>query len=139
MTDHLTGVDLSSRMLAVARGKEIYDDLHQDDLVGFLGKTAEFYDLFLLADVCIYLGKLDSMFAAIRQRSRSGALVLFSIELSRRADFVLRSSGRYAYSQVYIERLARENGMEIAHQEVTGIRKDRGKLINGVLFVVKGI
>lgn len=139
MTDHLTGVDLSSKMLAKARGKEIYDVLHQDDLVGFLGRTAAFYDLFLLADVCIYLGKLESTFAAIRQRSRPGALVLFSIELSRRADFVLRPSGRYAYSQAYIERLVTENAMRIEHQEVTGLRKDKGKLIDGVLFILKRI
>lgn len=139
MTDYLTGVDLSARMLDVAKGKEIYDALHQADLVGFLGKTPELYDLFLLADVCIYLGKLDAMFAVIRQRSRPGALVLFSVELSRRADFVLRSSGRYAYSQAYIERLATENSMRIAHQEVTGLRKDKGKLIDGVLFILQRI
>jgi predicted TPR repeat methyltransferase len=136
---HLTGVDLSSRMLEVARGKEIYDVLQQEDLVGFLCRAEEFYDLFLLADVCVYLGKLDPVFAAIRQRSRPGALVLFSIEISSEADFVLRSSGRYAHSRSYIEGLALANAMAIEYQEILGVRKDKGKWINGVIFILKRI
>ena len=139
LTDHLTGVDLSARMLAKAKGKEIYDVLIQDDLVTFLDQTSEYYDLLLLADVFIYLGKLDAPFAAIRQRSHPGALLLFSIELSRRADFVLRPSGRYAYSQAYIERLATDNGMVIAYQEQTGVRKEKGKWIDGVLFILQRV
>ncbi|OGQ95593.1 MAG: hypothetical protein A2521_07905 [Deltaproteobacteria bacterium RIFOXYD12_FULL_57_12] len=74
---HLTGVDLSSRMLAIASEKEIYDALRQKDLVRFLCRSAEFYDLFLLTDVCIYLGNLAPVFVAIRQRTRPGALVFF--------------------------------------------------------------
>jgi predicted TPR repeat methyltransferase len=136
---HLTGVDLSSRMLEVARGKEIYDRLHQENLVEFLGRAQGFYDLFLLTDVCVYLGKLDPVFAMIRQRSQAGALVLFSIELNSEADFALRSSGRYAHSRSYIERLATGNDMVIEHQEVIGIRKEKEKWIDGVIYILKRV
>jgi predicted TPR repeat methyltransferase len=137
--DHLLGVDLSERMLAVAEGKEIYDELHRDDLVGFLSKTTGCFDLFLMTDVCIYLGKLDKAFTMIRQRSRPGALLLFSIELSREGDAVLQTSGRYAHSRSYIEKLAAANDLAIEYQETAGLRQDKGEWIDGMIFILKRI
>jgi len=139
ITGHLTGIDLSAEMLAIAREKGIYDTLHQEELVRFLVRTVMFFDLFLLTDVCIYLGSLDPLFTAIRQRSRPGTLVLFSIELCRQADFVLRTSGRYAQSRAYIERLAAKNDMLLDYRQAAGIRKEKGKWIDGEIYILRRV
>ena len=85
------------------------------------------------------MGNLRAAFTAISKHALPGALVLFSIELCHRADFVLRTSGRYAQSRTYIERLAAENNMIIDHQQETGIRKEKGQWIDGEIYILKKV
>ena len=61
-TDRLTGVDLSAGMIEKAEKKEFYDALHISDIVGFLEQASESYDLFISADVLVYMGNLSPLF-----------------------------------------------------------------------------
>ncbi|WP_353237375.1 tetratricopeptide repeat protein [Limnohabitans sp.] len=67
---HLTGVDLSSVMVAKARALGIYDSLHAQELVAFMQHTTEPADLVLAADVFIYVGWLEAVFEALSPRVR---------------------------------------------------------------------
>ncbi|MCF6289886.1 MAG: tetratricopeptide repeat protein [Desulfobacterales bacterium] len=134
--DSLVGVDLSEKMLARAKAKNIYDQLHCEELVSFLEKREERYDLFLAADLLVYLGKVDPLFAALRKRCRPWARFVFSIETCTQSDYVLRQSGRYAQSAAYIERLCDRHGFIIEYRRDTGIRKERGAWIPGQIFVL---
>ncbi len=135
--DSLTGVDLSEKMLARAEAKNIYDQLHCEELVSFLEEQEEQYDLFIAADLLVYLGNVEPLFAAIRQRCRPGAWFVFSIETcGQEADYVLRQSGRYAQSVAYIEQLCRRHGFIIEQRQATGIRRERGHWIPGEIFVL---
>ncbi len=134
--EHLTGVDVSAGMLARAAEKEIYDELHCCDLLSFLEADGEGYDLAVMADVCVYLGRLDPVFAALCRRLRPAACLLVSIEHGSGDDFVLKPSGRYGHSPAYVERLARTAGMRVARRRSAVIRRDGGKDVMGELMVI---
>ncbi|MBI9083605.1 MAG: tetratricopeptide repeat protein [Desulfobacterales bacterium] len=137
MTRRLTGIDLSENMVAAARKKQVYDDLRVDGIIEFLSATTKRYDLVIATDVLIYLGAADALFGLIgRQTSKDAAMVL-SIEATTDADYVLRSTGRYAHSDSYIHRLARGNGFAVRSCLPARIRKEAGHWIMGSLFVLK--
>jgi len=133
----ITGVDLSSKMLGQALRKGIYEDLHNLDIVEFMENHQTFYDLFLAADVFIYVGDLDAVFRAVRQRSKPGALFAFSVEHWEGESFWLRSSGRYAHSRRYIQRLAARYGFSLETDFSTGIRIENDKWIDGDIYILK--
>lgn len=137
---HLVGVDLSSRMLAQARAKEVYDELYQEDLLSFVAREdMEGYDLVLAADVLIYLGRLDPLFAALPRICRPGGRFVFSIEQgpAEEEGYILCQSGRYAHSPSFVRQQGRNHGFTTEYEEKIRIRKDRGQWLQGSLFVLK--
>ncbi|MFZ5764256.1 MAG: tetratricopeptide repeat protein [Thermodesulfobacteriota bacterium] len=133
---HLSGFDISAGMLDKAREKGIYDELYLADISTFLGKTTERFDLFLAADVFVYLGDLAAIFTLVRDRARPGALFLFSAETGI-DDFQLRSSGRFAHGTDYIDRLARQSGFTVACRQPAELRREKGEWITGHLFLLR--
>ncbi len=134
----LTGVDLSAGMLAQARTKEVYDQLHQDDILSYLERGDERFDLILATDVFIYLGDLAPVFAAVRKRvTPPPAHFAFSIERATDCgDYELRPSGRYAQSVGYILGLAQSFDFAVTANEERPIRKEQGEWLDGNLFVL---
>ena len=58
----LDGVDISKKMLEKANTKKIYNRLFHNDIEQHLSKTRLDYDLYIAADVFIYIGDLDPVF-----------------------------------------------------------------------------
>lgn len=135
--DRVSGVDVAGKMIAAARDKGIYDALYEEDLTAYLLQNDERFDLVLAADVFIYVGALDGLFAAVKQRTLPGACFLFSIERCDDADYVLRSSGRYAHSRAYIERMAAQFGFAIAASSPARIRMEAGAPLMGGIFMLR--
>lgn len=136
-TARISGVDLSSKMIAAARNKAIYDALFEEDLVEHLSRNDELFDLVLATDVFIYVGELRSLFAAVKQRMMAGGYLLFSTERSDDAEYVLRPSGRYAHSPAYIESLAAEFGFAITYTSPAKIRMEKGVPEMGDIFALR--
>ncbi|MGP0630797.1 tetratricopeptide repeat protein [Nitrospina sp. 32_T5] len=136
-TQKLTGVDLSARMLQKARDKNIYDALHEGGLIEFLDRAQERFDLFIAADVLVYIGDLDPLFQAVRKRASAGAWFLFSVERVDETDFALRPTGRYAHSRSYIESIAEKNGFTCLAFEETVVRMERDEPIPGFNVVTR--
>lgn len=144
MVDELHGVDLSVNMIAEARAKGLYDALHMSELVAFLRGSAATYDLITAADVFIYIGDLEPVFAAAHARLRAGGLLVFSVEsMPERAgapdearDYVLCATGRYAHDHGYIHRLCREHGFAVALDQPICARYEHGEPVRGLLFVL---
>lgn len=133
---HLTGVDLSAGMLARARATGLYDALHQADLVEHLRQDTTRHDLVVAADVFIYVGALEPVFAALRPRLADGALFCFSLEEAA-ADApspVLQPSLRYAHSQAYVQALAAAHGLSLQDVRRAPVRQDQRHGVDG-LFV----
>ena len=82
MVDHLDGVDLSHDMVARRSARGVYEQLVQGDVVEYLQTTQRRYELVLSADVFIYIGDLDPVFAGCRGHGR-GVPLLFLLRRRR--------------------------------------------------------
>ena len=135
MAGKLVGVDLAGQMLERARALGLYDLLVNEDVVQYLGKTGERYDLVLAADVFIYIGDLAAVFAGARRVLESGGVFCFSAEAAARdsSGFDLLPSLRYAHSEDYLRKLADANGFEVSQVLREPLREDQREQIEGLL------
>lgn len=132
--DRLTGVDLSARMLARARALGVYDRLEQADIGEFLGRDDASHDLSLAADVFIYVGDLEPVFAGVRRRMPRGVFC-FSVEAladGAGAGYRLQHSLRYAHSKAYLAALAARHGFEVVSMERGPLRQDQRTAVEGL-------
>lgn len=132
----LIGADLSPRMIARARQRAIYDALHVEDLTATLTRERDL-DLIIAADVFIYVGVLDAVFAACAAALRSGGLLAFSTERSETGDLVLDATLRYSHSDDYVRRLASTHGLAVVTTELATLRVEEGRPVQGQLYVLR--
>jgi predicted TPR repeat methyltransferase len=138
MTNNLIGIDLSKKMIEQAEGKQLYDQLLIDDLVSGLSGFDRKVNLFLSADVFIYVGNLRATFEAVRKAATSDAVFVFSVEDHEGAEpFILQKTARYAHSKNYIGSLASQFEFAVLHSQQTTIRKGEQGWINGTIYVLK--
>lgn len=132
----MEGVDVSAGMLGRARAKGLYGRLAQADLAAYDIPTAA--DLVAAADVFMYVGALDAVFARVATALPSGGVFAFSTEAhDGLEDFVLRRSRRYAHSETYLRRLLAAGGLEVVSFTRAPIRLDRGEAIEGFVVVAR--
>ncbi len=136
---HLTGIDIAPKMIAEAQKKRLYDALHVSDINAFLERTDRLYDLFVAADVFIYVGALEPVFAHVRAKALPQAWFVFSVEHAAGDGFHLTTSVRYAHSRAYIEALARQHGFTIQASQPVDIRKERGEWIKGEIYALQRV
>lgn len=138
IADRLSGVDLSDKMLEIASKKNVYNNLHLADIVTFLNESTDLYDLFLATDVFVYVGGLEGIFTAVKDRSMPGAYFAFSTEeWADGTGFVLQKSARYAHSRNYIRSLCNHFGFRVALCETVNLRKDQNIWIPGSIFILQ--
>ena len=131
----LHGVDLSGNMVERAAARGVYDALAQADVAQYLADTECRYDLVLAADVFIYVGALEPVFAGVARVLAPGGIFCFSVEACEEGpDLALRPSLRYAHSRGYIHKLAEQYGFEILATAGHSIREDQGKPIPGLFL-----
>lgn len=129
------GYDISAAMLKKAETKRIYDKLAKADLQTIHLAPAS-ADLVTAADVFMYVGALDGIFATAAAALKAGGLFAFSVEHhSGLEDVALRASRRYAHSETYLRRLLAEAGLSVVSLERADIRMDRGEAIEGLIVV----
>ena len=131
----LEGADLSAEMLRRAEAKRVYDRLEKADLQTLVIPAQA--DLVTAADVFMYVGGLEALFARISASLAPGALFAFSVERHDGDGFVLLASRRYAHSQAYLMKLLAENGFELLSLDRKPIRMDRGEAIEGLIIVAR--
>lgn len=129
--DRLAGVDLSPAMVAKAEARGIYDNLAVAAIEPFLEASRERFDLFFAADVFVYVGALDGVFAKARASARPGAWFAFSVEDADGDGFALRPTGRYAHSLAYVGAVAEDAGWRLRASEGLIVRTDQGRAIPG--------
>ena len=131
--DRLEGVDLSSRMLEKAHALGLYDALVQGDAVEYLRSTDRRHDLIFAADMFIYLGDLDPLFAAAARVAPSGGLFCFSAELGSGArDYELLPSLRYAHSRQYLQALPARHGFALRRLVEAPLREEQRQAVQGL-------
>jgi predicted TPR repeat methyltransferase len=103
----LVGIDLSERMLAQARDRNVYDDLLKCELTAYMAQCTETFDVIVSADTLVYFGPLESVVAAAEGALRPGGRLIFTVEewvgAEHDAGYSLGTSGRYRHAREYIK------------------------------------
>ncbi len=131
LAQRLTGVDLSARMLEKAAALGVYDELQHTEVQAFLAGGDAPFDAVVAADVFIYVGALEGVFAQVARRMPAGGAFCFTLETSPQQDLLLRPSLRYAHSEAYVRRLAADHGFEVDAIEHAPVRHDQGQPVAG--------
>jgi predicted TPR repeat methyltransferase len=136
----LDGVDLSAAMLDKARTLGRHDRLVHGDVVEHLQATERRYALVIAADVFVYLGALEPVFAGVQRVLEPGGVFAFSVEAAEEAandadpspGYVLRPTLRYAHAEPYVRALARAHGLQVCGTQRHALRQDHGATITGL-------
>lgn len=135
---HMTGVDLSPAMIAVAKEKKLYDRLEADDIMDFLRTekiAGQGYALIVVADVFVYFADLTGVCAAAAAVMAPGALFAFTVETHPGNGFVLRETMRFAHGIAHVrEALA---SLTILEMTQVSTRNDAGEPVPGLLVVAR--
>ncbi|WP_343502005.1 class I SAM-dependent DNA methyltransferase [Alloyangia pacifica] len=133
--DRLDGYDISSKMLAEAAAKGVYDALEKRNIAE-MSAIVPRYDLILAADVFIYLGALERVIGWCAGALAPGGQIAFTLELGE-VPVQLRESRRFAHSREYITGLMAEAGF--AEVSLTGcaLRQDRGQDVAALLVTAR--
>ena len=131
--DNLTGIDLSENMVEEAEKKQIYDQLVIKDILGFLKKKNNCYDLIIAADVLTYMGDLSDIFKLAYTSGSDGCVFCFSTEKTNTKGFRLGKTGRFQHSINYLHLTAQQTGWQTLLQVETDLRMEKGVWIPGNL------
>ncbi|MCJ2141493.1 class I SAM-dependent DNA methyltransferase [Methylobacterium sp. E-066] len=140
---HLTGVDLSPGMLALARtkthhGVPLYDRLAEGDLAAFLAdEQRASADLCLAADVLIYVADLAPVLEGIAQVLRPGGLAAFTVQSHDCDGALLGADGRYAHADSHIAASASRAGLDILTLHPADVRREGGRPVPGRVVVLR--
>jgi len=111
----LVGVDLSERMLAQARDKNLYQALVKAELTEFLRDRSCCFDLIVSADTLVYFGGLQEIIPAFAGALRPKGILVFTVEHAvggdESIDYRLEPHGRYSHSRAYVERMLVTSGL----------------------------
>ncbi len=136
-TNHMTGVDLSPGMIAIAQQKKLYDDLQTFDIDAFLKTNARKFDLVLSADVFVYIGDLKSSFTQIAAQMPTKGIFSFSVQELQDSskEWILTPDHRYSHTKEYITRILQAADFTILQCDHVHLRKDGRDYIRGMVFV----
>lgn len=143
---HLTGVDLSERIVELAFDREVYDDLYVGEAVGFLEEFEDDdgnrpnWDLIVATDVFPYLGAIEPIVSAAAARLNPAGQFGFSTETLADAafggqDYKVGRRQRFAHSQAYLRRVLEAGGFDVAQMQQITVRLEDGEPVPGHLVL----
>ena len=132
----LIGVDLSEKMLEVAKHKGIYHRLIHADIQTAL---TSFHDIHLIlaTDVLMYVGDLDPIFEKVKAALKANGFFAFTVEKTTRAPYVLQKNIRYAHSKTYIETLIKKYDFHPVRFDSIILRQQQHQPVEGFLVVIE--
>jgi predicted TPR repeat methyltransferase len=133
--NELTGIDISDKILKVAKQKNLYKQLIKDDILSFLKTTKESFNLLIAADVFTYMGDLEPLFTACLKRCDVNGVLCFSVESSEDDSFSLKDTGRFGHPRCYIEKVCKKTGWQLISAEHSNLRQDKNEWISGYLVI----
>ncbi|TXT27314.1 MAG: type 12 methyltransferase [Gallionellaceae bacterium] len=137
LAKHLSGVDLSGKMLDRARARNVYDELFEAELTAFLDNASSAFDAVICADTLCYFGDLAPALRAAAKALRRGGHFIFTVErlAEGSGDFRLNGHGRYSHARDYLERALAEAGLRPKSIEAEILRLELKKPVEGYLVV----
>lgn len=144
--DHVTGVDLSERIVELAFDREVYDDLYVGEAVGFLRDFEEDdnpdprWDLIAATDVFPYLGDAEPLIRAAAGRLNPAGLLGFSTETLPEfagEDYRVGPDKRFAHDPGYIRRVLSGAGFELLAMDDITVRLEEKQPVPGHLVLAR--
>lgn len=133
----LTGVDLSSGMLALASKTGLYDELAEAELTSYLSANKQAFDLVIFADTLCYFGNLADVISATAGALRAGGTVLFTVERaagsSETPPYRLHPHGRYSHTETYVRSVLTAAGFSAIETEHQTLRQEIGRDVAGLV------
>src|SRR5690606_1299838 len=130
-------VDLSERMLDVARTKNIYDKLVKADVMEFLAQHEANYDLILAGDTLVYMGDLTHLFAAVYRALRPSGCFIFNTESGNGENFQMSVTGRFTHSKTYLDQLIAAQQFHILSFHSITLRIQDDHPVPGYLYLLQ--
>lgn len=154
MTDRITGVDLSEKMLERTDARELYDALYHGEAVAFLAADAtldeddgddEFdspWDLIVATDVLPYLGDPGPLLAGCARHAAPGALLAFTTETMADEDFggagwIVGKHQRFAHRGAAVAQALEVAGFEPLSADPFTVRTNEGRPEPGALILAR--
>lgn len=135
------GVDLSPKMLEKAKEQNIYDHIIVGDISDVLAQAADdTLHLISAADVFVYVGALEKIFALSASKLASDGLFAFTTEALEGGEerpFALRDTGRYAHDKSYLEKLITRHGFKVLQFEKRFLRQNKNRPLDGYYVVLQ--
>lgn len=137
----LTGVDLSSGMLAKAHARNSYDELVKSELTDYLLSQPDAFDLIISADTLVYFGSLEEVLDAAYGALQTDGLMIFTVEAitdevneaKEEPGFRINPHGRYSHSSGYLRQALSSVGFDILAIEPTVLRTEGGSPVAGMV------
>ena len=143
----LVGIDLSKEMLKLAKAKNIYDRLIQDEIHHALSQErSASFDLVVASDVFVYIGDLKAIFDQVYDILKVGGFFAYSTEALYPAsngkeevlpDYKLSPNGRYSHSSKYLLGLIDASQFILHIREVARIRNEKGEPVMGYVVIMQ--
>lgn len=136
----LIGVDLSAGMLAVAKERNVYDELHESELVAFMRAHPANYDLVISGDTLVYFGALEEAMSAAAGALRPRGLLAFTVEAEpdgSQEKFKLHNHGRYTHGAQYVRDCTAGAGFTVLSMQNGVLRQEAGADVLGHVVVAR--
>lgn len=137
----LVGVDLSEKMLANARARNVYDNLVLSELTQYLRDIDATVDVLTCVDTLVYFGALDEFSMAASDALEVGGWLFFSAEAHAEAEmaenFHLHPHGRYSHSLKYVEAVLVGSGFEVKAVDKVVLRLEREEPVHGMVVAAQ--
>lgn len=131
------GVDLSPRMLALARETGLYDSLEARDLLLSLqDQPSGSLALVIAADVFCYVPDLEPVLMASRRALQSGGVMAFTVQTHEGAGVRIGADSRVHHAPALVRQLTRDAGFALLHEEAAVSRRDSGVPVAGALYLL---
>ena len=135
--ERLDGIDISPRMIAVAKKTGVYDGLMLGDIEKVLAQPGPGYDAILASDALNYFGDLSAVFAGASHRMNRDGVFIFSAEKFDGQTWEQTPVRRFRHSPQYVREEAARFRFEIAEIRECTLRLEQGNPVAGFAFVLK--
>ena len=136
--DWLVGVDLSPKMVEVARQKRLYDRLVVGEIEEFLaGETECGFHLVIAADVFAYMAGLEAVCGAVERVLVPGGLFGFTVETHAGEGAIVGPKMRYAHGEKFIRDAIADAGLTLVALTQVSTRTENRLPVPGLLVVAR--
>ena len=134
--DHFCGVDLSPRMIELARATGLYAELDVADMLqGLRNRPDASADLVLAADAMIYVDNLLPLLTEAARMLRPGGLLAFTTETHEGEGVILGEGLRYAHAASYVRATVVAADLELSLLEELSARNEHDVPVPGLVVV----